>query len=91
MCLLGMVVGRNQSHLFDGAIRLVDLQDKLLISTMSGPNHDLGFGLILRGAFEGLGFQIKSSLHRISLWYIVDESFCTAPSAYSLGAQVPLE
>ena len=74
----------DQPHLIGGTICILKVQYKLLVGTMSRPNHDLGFGPILRGALEGLGFQIKCFLYGIVLWYITDRCFLTALSVLTL-------
>ncbi len=58
MCLFDIVVSRNQPHFTGCTIRLIDVQYKLLVHTMSRPNLSLGFGFIGKGALEGLRIEI---------------------------------
>lgn len=58
MCFFGIVNSRDQPHFAGSTLRLVDVQYKLLIRTVSGPNCDLGFGPIGEGALDELRLKI---------------------------------
>ena len=58
MCLSGIIEDRDQPHFKGSTICLVEMQYKLLVCTISGPNRNSGFGPIGKGALEGLRLEI---------------------------------
>ena len=54
MCHFSIIESWEQPHVFNDIMCLIDVQQELLVQTMSGPNRDSGFRPIGKGALEGL-------------------------------------